>query len=191
MTRQGLTNNVRGFATKDRGDAVSKSNTWGRVTLTLHQNDMSSTEENYLRERASSVDPAESVLSLQQEVQEEIAAALGRTGSKLTTAMKEMHIARELFEAQEDSFLAARSKGQTISFDAKRDLLIAARKFNDKLQIAEDARTALIVHRQAVGFVYQNHKIVKRAYPLPDLITRYQFRNRYFDTNEIDDESKQ
>ncbi|GBG34454.1 Hypothetical Protein FCC1311_106782 [Hondaea fermentalgiana] len=176
----------RGLATKKDGEPVSKTNTWGRVTMSLHQKDLEGKEEVYLTERAASVDPAESLLSLQQEVQEEIAAALGRTGSKLLSAMKEMQKAQDAYETQAAAFLRLKSTGRQPSFEDKHRLLLAARDFNGKLQAAENARTALIVHRQAVGFVYQNHKIVKRTYPLPDLVTRYAFRNRFFDTQEVD-----
>ena len=39
--------------------------------------------------------------------------------------------------------------------------------FNDVRTLARESRRDLIIHRQAAGFTFQNHRIVESEFPLP------------------------
>lgn len=43
----------------------------------------------------------------------------------------------------------------------------AVKLFNEVRQFAEDTRTELIIHRQAIGLTWRNQKIVEEEFPLP------------------------
>lgn len=168
------------------------------------QSDLDSTQEAYLGEHKRAMDPVSSLLGVQQEVQEEMAAALGRTGTTLTIAAKNTEALHAEFLECEERFLAA----DVADEELKAELLRRVRAFNEARQEADAARLDLIVHRQAVGFSFNNYKrknmhdlILKKAltvqltlanthtntptdvhkvFELPDAITRHDFSHRYY-----------
>mmetsp|Transcript_974 Transcript_974/g.1553 ORF Transcript_974/g.1553 Transcript_974/m.1553 type:complete len:214 (+) Transcript_974:229-870(+) len=164
---------------------VSTKNSWGRMTHKL-QADLDGKDETYLEGVKDAVDVESSLLSLQQEVQEEMAAALGRTGSQLTNAINVANEAHSEFRMVSDRYDRCVEKGQEPGVELKTELLEYARNFNRLRKCAETARIDLIVHRQAVGFSFNNYKIVLDSFPLPEAITRRVFRERYFDFDEFE-----
>ena len=50
---------------------------------------------------------------------------------------------------------------------SKEQHRIAVKEFNEVRQFAENARTELIIHRQAIGLTWRNQKIVEEEFPLP------------------------
>ena len=95
---------------------------------------------------------------LEEELQEEMAHALGKTGDKLEYAYKLMKLAQK-------SYHLAVEKNEDL---AKRRL--AAETFN-KLRVEADSRRRdLIIQRQAVGFYWRNHQIISDHYPIPNKI---------------------
>jgi len=51
--------------------------------------------------------------------------------------------------------------------DSKEQHRAAVKLFNDVRQFAENARTELIIHRQAIGLTWRNQSIVEEEFPLP------------------------
>mmetsp|Transcript_7495 Transcript_7495/g.9784 ORF Transcript_7495/g.9784 Transcript_7495/m.9784 type:complete len:127 (+) Transcript_7495:333-713(+) len=113
----------------------------------------------YMDEVAEKIeDPQATILQLQDEVQEEMAAALGRTGYKLLDALKQLEEA----QAELNEHLAE-SKGK----ENESQLAEFVNKYNSCREAAVSARWELLIHRQAVGFRFQNQKYVETKYPIP------------------------
>ena len=108
--------------------------------------------ENHIELLRESFDRRDPVLKLEDELAEEMAAALGRTGRKC----------QYLFDllAQGETRFASTAEG---SVEQKE----IGRAFNEVRVLAREARRNLIIHRQAVGFSYRNHHIVEEEFPLP------------------------
>ena len=100
----------------------------------------------------------DSIGKLEEELQEEMAYALGRTGDKLEHAYQLMQLSHERYH------LAVENKEEL----AKRQL--AAETFNALRMAADTRRRDLIIQRQAVGFYWRNHQIITDHYPIPNKI---------------------
>jgi hypothetical protein len=158
---------------------VSAGTSWGRVALQLAVVEeapeqgprgrggapSSPAAQGYMervRDKVE-VDPVEaSLLTLQAEVQEEMAAALGRVGGLLTTALREMEASYRRYCHVRARFEAAAPRDKE-GAELRSELLARAREFNRARTVAEDRRRDLIVQRQAVGFSWRNHEIVRRS----------------------------
>ena len=109
------------------------------------------------------VDPVEaSIMMIQAEVKEEMAASLGRAGGRLDTALREMEISHRRYCEIRSRFEASTPRERE-SVELRSELLARARDFNRARTLAEDRRRDLIVQRQAVGFSWRNHEIVSDA----------------------------
>ena len=108
----------------------------------------------HLEELRKVYDPEMEIGKLEDELQEEIASALGKTGRHC----------RAYFSLLEKLQLKYDKES---NIDSKR---LIASSFNEVRELAMDARRNLIIHRQAAGFTYQNHRIVEQEYPLPSKI---------------------
>jgi hypothetical protein len=159
---------------------VSAGTSWGRVALQLVVVEEGPEQGPHGRGEAPSspaaqgymervrdkveVDPVEaSLLTLQAEVQEEMAAALGRVGGLLTTALREMEASHRRYCHVRARFEAAAPRDKE-GVELRSELLGRAREFNRARTVAEDRRRDLIVQRQAVGFSWRNQEIVSRSH---------------------------
>jgi hypothetical protein len=100
----------------------------------------------------------DSVGKLEEELQEEMAQALGRTGDKLEYVFKLMKL------AQKSYYKSIENSEELI----KRQL--AAETFNTLREEVDTRRRDLIIQRQAVGFYWRNHQIITDHYPIPNKI---------------------
>ena len=95
----------------------------------------------------------DSIGKLEEELQEEMAYALGRTGDKLEHAYQLMQLSHERYH------LAVENKEEL----AKRQL--AAETFNTLRIEADRRRRDLIIQRQAVGFTGEITKLLQISIP--------------------------
>ena len=95
---------------------------------------------------------------LEEELQEEMAQALGRTGDKLQYIYKLMKLA-------ENNYHEAVEKGEEVAYRQA-----AAEAFNTIREEVDTRRRDLIIQRQAVGFYWRNHHIITDHYPIPNRI---------------------
>eukprot|EP00924_Labyrinthula_sp_SR-Ha-C_P013495 snap_masked-scaffold_5-processed-gene-4.14-mRNA-1 protein AED:1.00 eAED:1.00 QI:0/0/0/0/1/1/2/0/217 len=103
--------------------------------------------------------PASALKLLEDELVEEVAASLGRSGDKLKLSFQEMHEAHnEVLE-----FLNSNDLNCPV---IKRELNVLIGKYSTKRSQAEVARWELIIHRQSIGFRYKNVEIIEKTYPL-------------------------
>ena len=113
--------------------------------------------EKIKREGAFNVE--DSIAKLEEELQEEMAVALGKTGDKCGYYFTLMTHAYEDYK---------RISNPQIKCEGNlEDRIIAAKTVNALRIKAEGARRDLIIHRQAIGFYWNNHRIVEEKFPLP------------------------
>lgn len=106
----------------------------------------------HLEQLRTVYNPLDALGKLEEEIAEEIASALGKTGGKCTVYFSMLRKIQLKYEALP---AAHKDKGET------------ARLFNEVRALAREARRDLIIHRQAAGFTFQNHQIVETEFPLP------------------------
>ncbi len=112
----------------------------------------------YLDRLRQRLDVEQAHATLEQEIVQEIAAALGRTAAKLDYALLRLELAaRELDAAVTDDERAARTE------------VVEARRTE-----ALRARHELLIHREAVGI--RRNDILEQVYPIPPSRRRAQFR---------------
>jgi hypothetical protein len=106
-------------------------------------------ESPYLDRLRARLDVEQAQVSLEREILQEIAAALGRTEAKLNYALLQLELAaRDLDAAADDAERAARSaRFETLRTEALR------------------ARHELLIHREAVGM--RRNDLLETLYPIP------------------------
>lgn len=111
-------------------------------------------ENPYLEAIRATHDPALHIKTIEDELKGTIGKALGKQGEKLLSCLREMQ--QHYKDYQETT-------GEAVSREY-------ATNYNDARKRAIQARWELLVHRQAVGFIVNNHKYVYEAYPIADAI---------------------
>ena len=124
-------------------------------------------------------DPSMHLKTIEDELKGTIGQALGKQGRKIHRFMGLMQESYDDYQAamaeheQESSSHYTRrvqgsnnSNSKTAIERAKE----AAAQFNDYRQLAVTARWELQVHRQAAGFVINNHNYVRDHYPIPEAL---------------------
>ncbi len=106
-------------------------------------------ESPYLDRLRSRVDVEQAHQSLEQELIQEMAAALGRAEDKVNAALLRLELAAEAVAAAGDH--------------AERRACAAA--FNARRLDALRARWELLIHREAIGF--RRNDVLESLYPIP------------------------
>jgi len=123
---------------------VSKS-PWKKLAAELIENGI---ESKYLSRVQARVTPEERLESLEQEIAQEMAGALGRSEDRVNLALAELEL------------LAVRHQRA-----APRERGALARAFNAQRSVAESKLRELLIHREAVGF--RRNQILSELYPIP------------------------
>jgi hypothetical protein len=106
-------------------------------------------ESPYLDRLRRRLDPEQAQATLEQEIVQEIAAALGRAAAKLDHALLRLELAGKDLDAATD--------------DAER--AECAARFEELRGQALQARHELLIHREAVGI--RRNEILDALYPIP------------------------
>ncbi|KAG7352443.1 hypothetical protein IV203_008491 [Nitzschia inconspicua] len=118
-----------------------------------------SVENQYLDHIREIHDPSLHLKTIEDELKGTIGKALGKQGQKILMYARLMHQERQkydgLLEQYDSSHLEVRK---------------VARKHNDYRKDCLHARWELIVHRQAVGFIADNHKYVTEKFPIAEAL---------------------
>ena len=122
---------------------------WKNLAATLK--DEQSDSPYLARIRRDVVDMKDHVERIEEEVLEEMSAALGRTATRCDYKFFMLDKAKEKVDA------AAHRSQRRAAIEA----------FNAARLEAEEARRALLIHRQAIGFRTQNYQEVSKFWPLP------------------------
>ena len=113
-------------------------------------------KNQYLEQvRAEVVDPALHLKTIEDELCGAIGKALGRQGEKVLFAIREM--------TKEHTQYLEHISSSNQSYE---EALQSAHRHNEARKKAIKARWELLVHRQAVGFTVDNHKVVHTTFPI-------------------------
>ena len=129
--------------------ASSSSSVWER---SAHRVKNTSVEKDnpYLDLIRDTHDPSLHLKTLEDELKGTIGKALGKQGEKIQYYVRLM---QQVFE--DEDFVENNKR---------------ARKFNEYRKQAIQARWELTVHRQAAGFLVNNHTYVMKHYPIPEAL---------------------
>eukprot|EP00978_Attheya_sp_CCMP212_P035458 scaffold154456_cov61-Attheya_sp.AAC.1 len=120
-----------------------------------------------------STDPATHVKTLENEVQAVMGQALGRQAEKITHAKREMDTHWTKYQTL--LLLLSNNNNEDDDNDNATTnnvpaLNECAKLYNFHRERAKKARWELLVHRQAVGFVVDNHRVVHELFPIGDAL---------------------
>lgn len=126
--------------------------TWERSAKLVKNIDV---KNQYLEQIRDSHDPSMHIKTLEDELRGSIGQALGKQGEKILRALRNM---REELEQY---------KGLLEEHPMSAEIVIEkAKKYNFYREQAKKARWELTVHRQAAGFIVDNHNFVIKNYPI-------------------------
>jgi hypothetical protein len=136
---------------------------WKRLAEQIKQEKKSGEPQSeYLDRIRGSYDVNDHVLKIEEEVIQEIASSLGRTGDKCNYKFYVMEAQGRMCD---DVNAQARRNPGDPAIQAALEATVS--EFNRMRKEAEEARKDLIIHRQAVGFQTSNHAAVYEKWPLP------------------------
>jgi hypothetical protein len=128
------------------------------------QTSTTKTTNQYMETIRATHDPSLPIRTLEDELKSTIAHALGKQGAKIVTALQHMERTREEYE----NLLLLRE--QQCSQQNKTSIRECAKRHNEFRKQAMTARWELLVHRQAVGFIVNNHSLVMEKFPIGDAL---------------------
>ncbi|GMI45091.1 hypothetical protein TrCOL_g6556 [Triparma columacea] len=113
--------------------------------------DQEPTASAYMDAMRTITNPESHVKSIEEELQETVAAALGKSSTKVANAIRECEVMR----------------AEILEGEATEEKLEAYETLRKK---AFHFRWELTIHRQACGFVSGNHKLIEDLYKIPEKI---------------------
>lgn len=152
---------------KVRTPTATSTPTWERAAKRVKNTNVEK-NNTYMQEIRAAHDPSMHLKTIEDELKETIGAALGKQGRKILQAMELMQACYDEYEsaiAEHDAQNDGGSNSKAMNRAKK-----AAVRYNQHRQKAVTARWELQVHRQAVGFVTNNHNTVLQHYPIPDAL---------------------
>mmetsp|Transcript_43950 Transcript_43950/g.65187 ORF Transcript_43950/g.65187 Transcript_43950/m.65187 type:complete len:208 (-) Transcript_43950:330-953(-) len=145
---------------KHSSASSSLGTTWGRVASKVKDTEMHK-QNQYLEHIRETHDPQLHIKTLEDELKGTIGKALGKQGEKVLYHMKCMAAERGRYEELVCSKSDASSKSKLVD---------VAKRHNMYREEAIKARWELLVHRQAVGFIVNNHEFVHKKFPIGDAL---------------------
>ena len=116
---------------------------------------------NYIEVIRETHDPSRHLKTIEDELIGTIGAALGRQGEKIKSAMqlmeREFQTYQQLVSSQNPPSDPVKVRQSAQAFNAFRDQAVKA-------------RWELMVHRQAAGFLVNNHEYVMKHFPIPEAL---------------------
>ena len=167
---------MKGGPTND----AKASTTWERGAIAVKNVDVTNP---YLESIRRTHDPALHLKTLEDELKGTIGQALGKQGQKILMWMKVMEQDKQTIETM---FQA----GGRINVDALEKVILS---HNDARNKAITARWELVVHRQAAGFIVNNHKFVHEMFRIGEKLSVSDFEssNLSQESNEHIDKQKE
>ena len=150
---------------------------WERSAKLVKKTD---TSNQYLEHIRDMHDPSLQLKTLEDELKGTMGKALGRQGEKIHGILRLM--AEEFMKYEQimakyniaNSFEDEKSiqdqQSSKLSESSKKEIYRIVQNHNRLRKKATDARWELLVHRQAVGFITNNHRFVNEMFPIPDLL---------------------
>ncbi|CAB9505922.1 expressed unknown protein [Seminavis robusta] len=130
------------------------SHSWERSAKMVKNVDVTN---KYLEHIRDVHDPSMHIKTIEDEIRGTMGKALGKQGDKILRALRSMQQELDQYHALIDQ------QNHSLSSPA---VLKHAQQYNLYREQAKTARWELIVHRQAVGFIVNNHSFVSNKYPI-------------------------
>lgn len=150
--------------------SIKNGPVWERMAVAVKCTDKDTTN-SYLDTIRATHDPSLHLKTVEDELKGTIGKALGRQGQKIMHAIRKMD--KELLryfelikEHNDKKFKDKPMKDEYSYFTNREDVIQAAKNYNEYRKQALQARWELTVHRQAVGFIVNNHNYVNEQYPI-------------------------
>ena len=118
-----------------------------------------SADSKHIGDIKKNIDLQDTIGKIEDELREEMAKSLGRTGLKMQFSMQQMNEAKFLL----DKILCDASS-------THEDKINAVEVFNKSREFAHKTRIELIIHRQSIGLTWNNESIVETEFPIPDYV---------------------
>ena len=118
-----------------------------------------SADSKHIGDIKKNIDLQDTIGKIEDELREEMAKSLGRTGLKMQFSMQQMNEAKFLL----DKILCDASS-------THEDKINAVEVFNKSREFAYKTRLELIIHRQSIGLTWNNESIVETEFPIPDYV---------------------
>jgi hypothetical protein len=158
--------------------AIKVKNTNNNDTTTAATTAVDAVSKPYLERIRDLHDPSKHIKTLEDELLGSIGQALGKQGQKVESCIRTM---KKHWQAYEQALAEVQQQETNPSIGQRADdkVLVqknqkaaaaaaaAASAYNDARQRAIQARWELLVHRQAAGFLVDNHNHVTKLYPIP------------------------
>ena len=129
---------------------MTRNPPWKKLAAELHEHGVDS---RYLARVAARVTPEDRLETLEVEIAQEMAGALGRTEDRLNLALAEL----ELCQARHQ-----RAVRDGLPPAERADL---ATQFNAQRRVAQERLRELLIQREAMGF--RRNQILQELYPIP------------------------
>lgn len=143
------------------------STPWQRTAVSVKNTDVTNP---YLEQIRETHDPSLHLKTLEDEVRGTMGKALGKQGAKIHRALTKMHAERQEYDAlmlQQQQQHQNQPPNNTQSNVAVQECI---KRHNQYRQEAITARWELMVHRQAVGFIVNNHTVVTETFPIGEAL---------------------
>lgn len=146
---------------------------WERGAKLVKNTDNSNSYLEHIRE---SHDPSMQLKTLEDELKQTMGKALGKQGEKIKNALllvvEERRKIEKILSRLSKDKLCLINDDDVLLMDegTKKDIYFTVERHNQYIKDAEKARWELLVHRQAIGFITQNHRYVHDTFPIPEKI---------------------
>jgi hypothetical protein len=154
---------LRALSYSANGPSATQT-TWQRAAVRVKNTE---TEKNnsYLDLIRDTHDPSLHLKTIEEELQGSIGKALGKQGQKILLYVHLMHQEYQRYE----TLLQQAASADDIQ-NIRTELSQAALAYNEHRKQAIQARWELMVHRQAAGFIVNNHQHVMEHYPIAEAL---------------------
>lgn len=170
--RQIMQASVRWYTSKSNNNRISHQVTGPTEKLKSWQSGArlvknTNVENQYLEHIRDLHDPSMHLKTIEDELKGTIGKALGKQGQKILMYARLMNQEREKYDK-----LLLQKKEMPNQYDGSFavDLRKIAKQHNEWRKECLQARWELIVHRQAVGFIVDNHKYVTETFPIAEAL---------------------
>jgi len=153
------------------GPSEQQSTSWERGAKRVQHTTIENNQ--YLEHIRDVHDPSQHLKTIEEELMGTIGQALGKQGEKIMVYRRLMEQERHRYEDLAKNLKESRKdlKDDSNSMDDDDQLLQEyAISHNNYRKECLHARWELIVHRQAAGFIVENHKFVMKNYPIGDML---------------------
>lgn len=162
---------------RSASSTTSRTASWERGAKLVKD---TNTRNKYLEHIRDTHDPSLHLKTLEDELKGTMSKALGNQGGKVVQLLSRLDQERarydEILSHSRDYDPSGNIKCQGsmdlsgLSHSSKSLLFKTVQNHNRLRKQALDARWELLVHRQAVGFITNNHKFVHEKFPIPDML---------------------